>query len=95
MLSVGVCVVYGLLYIASSQAFNSIITAAVLGVNISYVVPQAITLFHGRESRLPTRPFNLGRFGYVCNAWSLAWITLIGVFICFPNELPVAASSMN
>ncbi|KAK1763317.1 amino acid/polyamine transporter I [Phialemonium atrogriseum] len=95
MLSVGVCVVYGLLYIASSQAFNSIITAAVLGVNISYVVPQAITLFHGRESRLPTRPFNLGRFGYICNAWSLAWITLIGVFICFPNELPVAASSMN
>lgn len=95
LLSVCVCIIYGLLYIASTQAFNSIITAAVLGVNISYVVPQAITLIHGRGKTMPRRPFDLGRFGYISNGWSLAWISLIGVFICFPNQLPVDASSMN
>ncbi|KAM5343328.1 hypothetical protein ACJ41O_014294 [Fusarium nematophilum] len=96
MLSVAFCIIYGLLYMASTQAFNSIITTAVLGVNISYVVPQAITLFHGREQKLPNRPFKLGKItGYLCNAWTPLWVTTIGIFICFPNQLPVAASSMN
>lgn len=81
---------------ASSQAFNSIITTAVLGVNISYAVPQAITLFHGRENKLPERPFKLSKVvGYLCNAWTPLWVTTIGIFICFPNKLPVDAGSMN
>ncbi|CAI6013903.1 unnamed protein product [Clonostachys chloroleuca] len=95
LLSVVFCIIYGVLYLASSQAFNSIIITAVLGVNISYVVPQAITLFHGR-SRLPDRPFKLGKVcGYLCNAWTPLWVTTIGVFICFPNVIPVSAASMN
>ncbi|KAF5633465.1 choline permease [Fusarium sp. NRRL 25303] len=96
LLSVGFCIIYGLLYMASSQAFNSIITTAVLGVNISYAVPQAITLIHGRENKLPIRPFKLGKVGgYFCNAWTPLWVTTIGIFICFPNAIPVTAGSMN
>ncbi|KAL6357261.1 hypothetical protein LRP88_07419 [Fusarium phalaenopsidis] len=77
-------------------AFNSIITTAVLGVNISYAVPQAITLFHGRENKLPERPFKLNKVvGYLCNAWTPLWVTTIGIFICFPNKIPVDAGSMN
>lgn len=96
MLSVGFCIIYGLLYMASTQAFNSIIITAVLGVNISYAVPQGITLFQGRKNKLPERPFKLGTtLGYLCNAWTPLWVTAIGVFICFPNALPVTAGSMN
>lgn len=81
---------------ASTQAFNSIITTAVLAVNISYVVPAGILFFQGRENKLPSmRPFNLGKFGYFCNGWAPLWITTIGIFICFPNMLPVSAASMN
>lgn len=95
LLSVAFCSIYGLLYMASTQAFNSIITTAVLAVNISYVVPQAITLVHGR-SKLPKRPFNLGKpFGYFCNAWTPLWITVIGIFINFPNSIPTSAGTMN
>ena len=94
-LSVGFCVIYGLLYVASTQAFNSIITTAVLAVNISYAIPQGISLVRGRGKTLPARNFNLGKFGYICNAWSPLWITVIGIFICFPNFLPVTAASMN
>jgi choline transport protein len=95
LLSVGFCIIYGLLYIASTQAFNSIITTAVLCVNISYAIPAAVLLFAGRNRKLPERHFKLGNFGYFCNAWAPLWITTIGVFICFPNILPVDASSMN
>jgi choline transport protein len=80
---------------ASTQAFNSIITTAVLAVNISYVVPAALILIGGRDKKLPERPFKLGKFGYFCNAWAPLWVTVIGVFICFPNQLPVTAASMN
>ncbi|KAJ2989390.1 hypothetical protein NUW58_g3491 [Xylaria curta] len=95
LLSVGFCIIYGLLYVASTQAFNSIITTAVLGINISYAVPAALVLLGGRERKLPERHFKLGKFGYFANAWAPLWITVIGVFITFPNILPVNASSMN
>jgi choline transport protein len=95
LLSVGFCIIYGLLYMASTQAFNSIITTAVLAVNISYVVPAALVLLRGRDRVLPERHFKLGRLGYFCNAWAPLWITTIGIFICFPNILPVTPASMN
>ncbi|KAJ4248782.1 hypothetical protein NW762_012620 [Fusarium torreyae] len=96
LLSAVFCIIYGLLYMASNEAFNSIITTAVLGVNISYAVPQAITFIHGRKNHLPPRSFDLGKVGgYICNAWTPLWVTTIGIFICFPNAIPVDAGSMN
>ncbi|KAK1848901.1 amino acid transporter [Colletotrichum chrysophilum] len=95
LLSAAFCAIYGLLYVASTQAFNSIIVSAVLAVNISYVVPQAICLVQGRVKTLPNRSFDLGIWGYFCNAFSPVWITVIGIVICFPNILPVTAASMN
>jgi choline transport protein len=87
--------IYGLLYLASTTAFNSIVTSAVLFLNITYAVPQAILLVQGRAKSLPARYLNLGKFGYFCNAFSMLWIVVLGVFICFPPTLPVAVGSMN
>ncbi|KXH67038.1 hypothetical protein CSAL01_06580 [Colletotrichum salicis] len=86
---------YGLLYLASTTAFNSIVTSAVLFLNITYVVPQGILLFQGRNKSLPPHYLNLGWFGYVCNVFSVLWIVILGVFICMPPTLPVTAGSMN
>ncbi|KAK1625277.1 amino acid/polyamine transporter I [Colletotrichum phormii] len=86
---------YGLLYLASTTAFNSIVTSAVLFLSITYVVPQGILLFQGRNKSLPPRYLNLGWFGYVCNVFSVLWIVILGVFICMPPTLPVTAGSMN
>lgn len=94
VLSCVCCMVYGLLYIASTAAYNSILTTAVLALNITYCVPQAVCVIHGR-SRLPKRYLNLGKYGYVCNIFAPCWVTIIGVFFCFPGELPTAAGSMN
>ncbi|OJJ30922.1 hypothetical protein ASPWEDRAFT_62284 [Aspergillus wentii DTO 134E9] len=93
-LSAGFCVIYGLLYIASTQAFNSIINTAVLMLNITYTVPQGILATCGRN-RLPKRPFNLGYAGYAVNIFSVLWLILSGIFFCFPTTNPPTIGNMN
>ncbi|CRL28604.1 Amino acid/polyamine transporter I [Penicillium camemberti] len=87
--------IYGLIYLASTTAFNSIITSAVTLLNLSYAIPQAILVTRGRAQCLPKRPLDLGRWGYVCNVFAPLWITVLGVMICFPPDLPVTVGSMN
>ena len=86
--------IYGLLYLVSTTAFNSIVTSAVLFLNISYTVPQGILLVRGRKC-LPDRYLKLGWLGYFCNIFSVLWIILLGVLICMPPNLPVSLGSMN
>ncbi|KAI4204342.1 MAG: hypothetical protein LQ346_001614 [Caloplaca aetnensis] len=95
VLSVCFCCLYGLLYLASTTAFNSIVTGAVLYLNITYAVPQGILAVRGRKNCLPVRPFNLGFIGPVCNILAPLLVTVIGTFICFPPELPVTVDNMN
>ena len=54
--------IYGLIYIASTAAFNSIINATCLMLNLAYVIPQGILLTQGR-AKLPSRTFDLGKWG--------------------------------
>ena len=86
---------YGLLYLVSTTAFNSIITSAVLFSNISYCVPQVIVALRGRDQLLPQHAFDLGWFGYFCNYLSPIFVMIIGVLVCFPPELPVTAHNIN
>ncbi|KAL5361180.1 amino acid/polyamine transporter I [Aspergillus floccosus] len=95
LLAAGFCLIYGLLYIASTTAFNSIINAAILMMNISYTVPQGILLTCGRH-RLPRRAFDLGPvLGYMVNAFSVLWVTVSSIFFCLPTELPATVGNMN
>lgn len=93
--SFGFACIYGLLYLASTTAFNSIVTSAVLFLNITYVVPQGILLVQGRKKSLPARYLRLGYFGYFCNIFSVLFIVLLGVMVCMPPTLPVAIGTMN
>ncbi|EXJ56279.1 uncharacterized protein A1O5_12546, partial [Cladophialophora psammophila CBS 110553] len=82
--------IYGLLFIASTTAFNSIVTSA----NITYSIPQGILLFRGR-SILPTPALNLGHFELFCNIFSPIAVTAIVIFNCFPTFIPTEVSTMN
>ena len=86
---------YGLLYLASTTAFNSIITSAVLFSNLSYCVPQLIVAIRGRRMVLPEHAFDLGYLGYVCNYSSPVFVAVLCVLICFPPELPVTVYNAN
>ena len=89
------CSIYGLLYLISTTAFNSIITSAVLYLNITYAIPQGLIAVRGRKNVLPDHPFDLGWVGYVCNFLSPILVTVVGVLICFPPELPVTSRNIN
>ncbi|KAL8793603.1 MAG: hypothetical protein Q9195_003755 [Heterodermia aff. obscurata] len=89
------CSTYGLLYLISTTAFNSIITSAVLYLNVTYAIPQALIAIRGRKNVLPDHPFDLGSIGYFCNFLSPILVTVVGVLICFPPELPVTRSNIN
>lgn len=86
---------YGLLYLASTTAFNSIVTTAVLFLNITYVVPQGILLLSRGRSFLPMRYLRLGWFGYFCNGFSVLWIVVLGTAVCIPPNLPITVGNMN
>lgn len=89
------CSIYGLLYLISTTAFNSIITSAVLYLNLTYAIPQALIAIRGRKNVLPDHPFDLGSIGYSCNFLSPILVTVVGVLVCFPPELPVTHSNIN
>ncbi|KAI9718467.1 MAG: hypothetical protein M1828_006712 [Chrysothrix sp. TS-e1954] len=95
ILSICFCSLYGLLYLASSTAFNSIVTSAVLYLSITYAVPQGIIAIRGRKTCLPARTFDLGKAGYICNYLAPLLVAVIGTFICFSPQLPVTTANAN
>ncbi|KAM0803700.1 amino acid permease-domain-containing protein [Usnea florida] len=95
MLALVFCSIYGLLYLISTTAFNSIITSAVLYLNVTYAIPQGLVAIRGRKNVLPDHPFDLGMMGHACNFLSPILVTVVGVLVCFPPELPVTTSNIN
>ncbi|KAG7409960.1 Choline transport protein [Fusarium oxysporum f. sp. rapae] len=88
-------IVFGLLYVASTAAYNSIIGLAIMSTNITCALPQAILIIRGR-SVMPKRYFNLGRIaGTFCNIFASCYALLYTILFCFPLSLPVTAESMN
>ncbi|KAI9036782.1 amino acid permease [Aspergillus affinis] len=88
-------IVYGLVFLGSETAFSLMVSASVIFLVGSYIVPQAILVFVGREKLLPERPFNLGKFGYAVNVTSTLSAAVLLVACCLPTEYPITASNMN
>ncbi|OAG41368.1 hypothetical protein AYO21_04310 [Fonsecaea monophora] len=87
---------YGAIYIGSTNAFNSFISLSILGMNMTYVIPQAIVFLRGRDKVLPPRQFSLGPWlGPCCNAFSCVWVFFVGILFCFPLTRPVTKDNMN
>ncbi|KAE8151702.1 amino acid transporter [Aspergillus avenaceus] len=84
----------GLLYLGSSTAFNSMVTACIVLLYMSYVVPVVCLLYKGRDN-IPHGPFWLGKLGLVCNWVVLAWSLFCLVIYSFPAVYPVNAGNMN
>ncbi|EQB54870.1 amino acid permease [Colletotrichum gloeosporioides Cg-14] len=70
-------IVYGLVFVGSETAFELMVSASIIFLVGSYVIPQAILLFVDRHELLPERPFSLGRFGYAVNFISTIWTVLL------------------
>ncbi|SCW00469.1 LAFE_0C04874g1_1 [Lachancea fermentati] len=93
LMSCGLIVLLGVLYLASSTAFNSLITGCISFLLLSYTVPVICLLIKKRQ--IPHGPFWWGKFGLLCNIVLLGWTVFALVFFCFPFVMPVDRNNMN
>ncbi|KAL2418211.1 Polyamine transporter TPO5 [Exophiala dermatitidis] len=94
LLSVGVIGVMGLIYLGSSAAFNAFTGATTICLSACFVAPVLISLIQRRQ-HLEHSLYPLGRFGYLFNIISVAWVAFAIVLFCMPNSLPTTATTMN
>ena len=86
-----------MIFLGSTTAFASMVSANVVFMLTSYVIPQAIIAYRRRSRALPSdRVLHLGdRVGFVVNVVSVIWVAFIDVMACLPIERPVTATNMN
>ncbi|KAL6824596.1 amino acid/polyamine transporter I [Trichoderma sp. SZMC 28015] len=90
-----VVIIFGLIFLGSSSAFNAIISASVVTLDLSYGLPIAVNCLQGRR-KLPERKWVLPSwFGWTADIISLSYIALTTVLFVFPPVLPVTGSNMN
>ncbi|EXJ86859.1 hypothetical protein A1O3_03813 [Capronia epimyces CBS 606.96] len=89
--------IYGLLFFGSPTAFASMVSASIIFIVGSYVVPQTMLLFRpkSRAQLLPARAFDLGRWGYPVNLVSTVCTAFLLVACCIPTEYPITVANMN
>lgn len=83
----------GLLYLASSTAFNSLCTGCIAFLLLSYSIPVICLLRKRRQ--IKHGPFWFGKLGYFFNIVLLGWAVFCIVFFSFPPALPVTKDNMN
>ncbi|KAH8682537.1 amino acid/polyamine transporter I [Xylariales sp. PMI_506] len=85
----------GLINLGSSSAFLAFVSVGVIALAVSYGIPIAISVFHGRREVSVAR-WNVGRVaGWTANVIALAWISFEVILFSMPTALPVTESSMN
>ena len=56
--------------------------ACIVFQTTSYVVPQGILAWRGRDKVLPQRALNLGKFGLPLNVLACVWVFFIDIIYC-------------
>ena len=88
-------IIFGLIYLGSSVAFNAIIAASVTALGVSYGIPVFLSMATMRR-KLPERDFKLPEWlGWTANAIGLVYTIITSVLFLFPPALPVSGTSMN
>ncbi|KAL1904481.1 hypothetical protein Sste5344_009828 [Sporothrix stenoceras] len=89
-------IIFGLVFLGSSSAFNAIVAASVVALGVTYAIPPAINCLRGRRMLPESRPFKLNNtFGWIVNLVGIAWTVLTTVLFLFPPETPVTPNNMN
>ncbi|PMD39045.1 amino acid transporter-like protein [Hyaloscypha variabilis F] len=94
VLSTVVDCILGCIYFGSTSAFNAFTGVATICLSVSYGIPIFVSLVRGQKA-VRHSTFSLGRFGFVINATTVAWILLAIVLFCMPTAIPVTPVSMN
>ncbi|AET37961.1 Hnm1p Ecym_2212 [Eremothecium cymbalariae DBVPG len=93
LLSCAVISLLGVLYLASSTAFNALVTGCISFLLLSYTVPVICLLL--KQRNIKRGPFWLGKFGTFSNYVLLAWTLFSLVFFSLPPMKPITKGNMN
>ncbi|OAG44290.1 hypothetical protein AYO21_01286 [Fonsecaea monophora] len=88
----------GFIYLGNTTAFNAILSMAIIGMYLSYLLPVIYMVIYGRVklSKDEYGPFKLGKLGGVLtNVLAIVWLIFAMIFSTFPNFQPVTAQNMN
>lgn len=85
----------GLINLGSSSAFLAFVSVGVISLAVSYGIPIAISLFHGRRDVNGARWTMGSTVGWVVNVIALLWIIFEMILFSMPTVLPVTEVSMN
>ena len=69
--------------------------AAIVFMTTSYVIPQGILAYRGRDKVLPNRIWDLGKWGLPINVLACLWVDFIDIIYCIPTAYPVTTENMN
>ena len=96
LLTNAVVVVFGLIFLGSTAAFNAIASASVVALGVTYAMPVAVNVLRGRKMLPETRYFKLPEwFCWFANLLGIAYVIITTILFVFPPEIPVTGSSMN
>ncbi|KAF8555239.1 amino acid transporter [Imleria badia] len=76
----------------SVAAFDSLASASVIGLYISYVTPIYFRITSGKD-KLKRGPFHLGRWSRPIGAIAVAWVAFMVVMLLFPYSQTVGAQT--
>ncbi|KAF8243958.1 amino acid transporter [Wilcoxina mikolae CBS 423.85] len=97
MVTLGVVMVYGMLFFAGSAALNSLVSASIVSLGISYAFPIFVNMVGGRSKLPQDRPFKMPEpVAWVVNTIGVAFALVTTVLFLFPPGGPeVTKQSMN
>ena len=85
-----------LIDLGSTTAFNIVVSLALLALLSTYMISIGCVLLKRiRKEELPPARWSLGRWGLPINAFAFVYSGFVIVFCCFPNSVPVTASTAN
>ncbi|OKL63669.1 hypothetical protein UA08_00928 [Talaromyces atroroseus] len=84
----------GCIYLGSSTAFNSMLSSSVTINNVAYLIPISTNMIMGRRG-MHKGVFHMGRWGWIVNSVTVAWLIFAIVFFSFPYDMPVTVENMN
>ncbi|CAG9982344.1 unnamed protein product [Clonostachys byssicola] len=88
----------GFIYLGSTTAFNAIISMAIIGMYLSYLIPIVYMLLYGRRQSISqiSRYMKLPNWLGIClNVASIVWMIVAIIFSTFPILMPVTSTNMN
>ena len=91
-----IAAIIGLINIGSMTAFHAIISLALIGHYVSYLLPTLLlTIRRFNKKEIPFGPWSMGKLGLWVNLATIAYLILIITFMVFPPYQPVNANNLN